>query len=100
MSGLTGSQRQLLRGMAHGLEPAVQIGREGLTDTVVTAIGRSLDAHELVKVRIAAERDDRKRMSRAIESELGCECVGLIGRMAILYRRHPDPEKRKILLPD
>lgn len=99
MGRLTGSQRQALRGMAHGLEPAVQIGKEGLTDPVVTAIDRSLAAHELVKVRIAAERDDRKLVSRTIESELGCECVGLIGRMAILYRRHPDPEKRKILLP-
>jgi RNA-binding protein YhbY len=34
-----------------------------------------------------------------IEERLDCECVGTVGRMAILYREHPDPEKRKIRLP-
>jgi len=34
-----------------------------------------------------------------IEARANCECVGTVGRMAILYREHPDPEKRKIAVP-
>jgi RNA-binding protein len=96
---LTGAARTYLRGRAHRLKPAVHLGKEGLTDGVVGSIDASLRAHELVKVRLAADRDDRKELAAAIEERLGCECVGLVGRMAILYREHEDPDKRKIQLP-
>jgi len=96
---LTGAARTYLRGRAHGLKPAVHLGKEGLTDGVAASIDASLRAHELVKVRLAAGRDDRKELASAIEQRLECECVGLVGRMAILYRQHEDPEKRKIRLP-
>ncbi len=97
---LSGSQRKYLRGLAHGLRPAVQIGKEGLTDSVLAAVDTSLDAHELVKVQIFAERDEREIVASALEDRLTCECVGTIGKMAIFYRRQADPERRKIVLHD
>ena len=98
MVKLKGSQRKHLRGIAHGYKPVVQIGREGLGDNVLDAIETALEARELIKIKIAAERDDREAAIPVIEQRLGCECVGLIGKMAILYRQHPDPERRKIAL--
>ncbi len=95
---MKGSQRKHLRGLAHDLRPAVQVGKGGLTDAVMTAISAALDDHELIKVKITAERDERQQAATAIEQRLDCECVGQIGRMAILYRQHPDPEQRKIEL--
>jgi RNA-binding protein len=50
-------------------------------------------------VKIAAERDVREQFVPVIEARVNCECVGTVGRMAILYREHPDPEKRKIAVP-
>ena len=99
MGELKGSQRKYLRGAAHSYKPAVQIGKEGLSESVVRAIDTSLEAHELIKVKIAADREEREQLVPLIEARLSCECVGTIGRMAILYRKHPDPEKRKIILP-
>lgn len=96
MSELKGSQRQNLRGLAHSFKPLVQIGKDGLGESVIRAIDTALDAHELVKVKIAAEREQREEFVPIIEARLGCECVGSVGRMAIFYREHPDPEKRKI----
>ena len=96
---LKGSQRKYLRGLAHGLRPAVQVGKEGLTDGVTAAVDAALQAHELVKVQIAAERDERAAIAAALEDRTDSECVGTIGRMAILYRRQADPEKRSISLP-
>ena len=96
---LTGSQRKYLRGLAHDLRPAAQIGKEGLTDAVAASIDATLTARELVKVQILAERDERAEIAAALEPRLGCECVGTIGKMAILYRQHPDPERRRIELP-
>lgn len=99
MAELKGSQRQHLRGVAHSYKPLVQIGKEGLSESVIRAIDIALDAHELIKVKIAAERDRREQLAPLIEARLSCECVGTVGRMAILYREHPDPEKRKIAIP-
>ena len=93
---LTGSQRTRLRGLAHGYRPAVQIGKGGLTDTVVAAIDGALTASELIKVQIFSEREERREMAAVIEERLACECAGSVGRMAIFYRQQPDPEKRHI----
>ena len=99
MDRLKGSQRRYLRGAAHSRKPLVQIGKEGLSEGVVSAIDDALEAHELIKVKVAAERGARERIVPAIEERLECECVGTVGQMAILYREQPDAEKRKIRIP-
>ena len=99
MGELTGSQRKYLRGLAHSYKPLVQVGKEGLSENVLSSIDTNLEAHELIKVKIAAERDQREQFVPVIEERLNCECVGTVGRMAILYRENPDPEKRKITVP-
>jgi RNA-binding protein len=99
MGKLKGSQRKYLRGAAHSYKPLVQIGKEGLSEGVLNAIDDALEAHELIKVKIAAERDERERIVPVIEERLDCECVGTVGRMAILYREQPDAEKRMIKVP-
>jgi RNA-binding protein len=99
MGELKGSQRKYLRGAAHSYKPLVQIGKEGLSEGVIHAIDTALEAHELIKVKIAAERDEREQFVPIIEERAHCECVGTVGRIAILYREHPDPEKRKIEVP-
>ena len=99
MGELKGSQRKYLRGLAHSYKPLVQIGKEGLSESVIRAIDTALEAHELIKLKIAAERDEREQFVPLIEARLNCECVGTVGRIAILYREHPDPEKQKIAVP-
>jgi RNA-binding protein len=99
MGELKGSQRKYLRGLAHSYKPLVQIGKEGLSESVIRAVDTALEAHELIKLKIAAERDEREQFVPLVEARLNCECVGTVGRMAILYREHPDPEKRKIAVP-
>jgi RNA-binding protein len=96
---LTGSQRTYLRGLAHHLNPIVQVGKEGLTEPVFAALDTALSARELIKVRLPGDRDDRRAAAAAIDARLGSECVGLIGGVAILYRAHPDPEARRVHLP-
>jgi RNA-binding protein len=98
-SQLRGSDRKYLRGLAHGLDPVVRIGSSGLTRSVLRAIGDALERHELVKIKIPADREERKviaaEASRATRSEL----AGQVGQVAILYRRARDEERRKITLP-
>ena len=89
---LTPAQRSDKRAQAHGLKPSVLIGDAGLSDAVLAEIDRALNAHGLIKVRVAAEdRAARAAMLETICARLGAAAVQAIGRMLVLYR--PLPEK-------
>lgn len=93
---MRGFQRTYLRGLAHGLEPVVQLGREGLTDAALQAVSEALTTHELIKVRLHRPID-KKELARALAQGSDAELCGLIGHTVILYRPHP--EKPRIELP-
>lgn len=101
MDELKSSQRKYLRGLAHGLKPIVTIGQQGLTEAVIRSTEEALRTHELIKVKFIAhkEKEQKTSMLTDLAQAAGAQRIGLIGHTAILYRRHPDPEKRRIQLP-
>ena len=99
MSEITGRQKRYLRGLAHGLKPVIQIGRNGLTDGLYESLEDALDHHELIKVRFVDFKDQKKEACEEIDARVGSVCVGTIGHVAIFFRQAPDPEMRKIKLP-
>ena len=96
METLKGSQRKNLRAQAHQLKPLVTIGAKGVTDQLVGSVDIALNDHELIKVKFGEFKEAKKEISEEIAEATKSELVGLIGNIAIFYRRHPDPEKRKI----
>ena len=97
---LTNPQRKYLRGQAHHLDPAVMVGKQGVTDALIVAVNASLAAHELIKIRFIEFKERRKELTAEIAARTGSEVAGIIGHVAILYRQHPEPEKRKVQLPE
>ena len=95
---LSPKQRKHLRGLSHSLQPVVMVGDKGLTDNVVAEIEFALDHHELIKVRVRADRDTRAVLIDEIERRCGAEIVHSIGQIACYYRRNV--EKRVIELPE
>lgn len=88
---LTGKQRRQLKGLAHGLKPLVQVGNKGVTDTVLSAVDQALTDHELIKVKLLEGCPvPRKEIGPLIADPTDAHHIGLIGRVIILYRRHPD----------
>ena len=99
MDDLKSSQRSHLKGLAHDLKPAVQMGKNGLTEAVVQTISRALDDHELMKVKFLSHKEGREELSRTLAERTGSELVAVIGNIAILYRQASEPGKRQITLP-
>ena len=96
---LTGKQRSNLKKMAQELKPTVMIGKEEVTDGVITSIDNYLTAHELVKVQIQeGAMLDPKETANELAEKLGAEYVQAIGKRFVLYRQAPDPDKRRIIL--
>ncbi len=94
---LSNTQKRHLRTLAHHRKPVVWIGQHGLSEGVLAELEQALDSHELVKIKIAADRDARDTITDAILSRTGAEAIHRIGQMLVVFRRNPD--KPKIALP-
>ncbi len=101
MQELKGYQKKHLRGLAHKLQPIVYIGQKGVTETVIDSLAAALTAHELVKAKFVEnkEKESKQRICAELEKRTGACLAGIIGHVAIFFKPHPTPDKRKIILP-
>jgi RNA-binding protein len=99
MKHLNNTQKQYLRRLAHDLRPAVQIGKNGLTDQIHSTINHELNAHELIKIKFMDFKEEKRELTEELAQASNGTLIGLIGNIAILYREQSDPEKRQIKLP-
>lgn len=79
-----------LRAAAHNLNPVVMIGQAGLTAAVLAEVEGALNAHELIKVKVRAEKAQRLQISQQICATTGAVLVQNIGQIAVIYRKNPD----------
>ncbi len=93
---MRGQDRAALRAEAHRLKATVQVGHQGLTDTVRRALDEALRARELVKIQFGRTAPEvAKDVAGGLAESLGAEVVQVIGKTATLYRENPDREPRK-----
>ncbi len=93
---LSSAQRKRLRGKAHKLKPLVQLGKNGITDALISEVDRALSSHELIKLKFKCHKEAWQSMTDEIEIRSASSCVGNIGNCLIIYREHPDSALRKI----
>ena len=91
-------QRAFLRSKAQQLDPVVYVGKDGFTPGVVGALDEALTAHELVKVRFQASKEETREISESLAGKTGAILVATTGFTAVFYKRNPDPAKRKYFL--
>lgn len=99
MSELSSRQRSHLRSLAHPLRPVFQIGKDGLTPTVVDGIRQAFNKRELLKIRVLenaeeSTQDVADRLARAVGR--GTTVVQVMGKNLTLYRPHPDHPEIKL----
>ena len=95
---LTGKQKGFLRSEAHHLQPIFQIGKSGLTESVIHQIDEALESKVLIKVNILQNCDeDKKEIAAKLDGQEGIEVVQVIGNTLILYKE--SKEKKRIVLP-
>jgi RNA-binding protein len=95
---LTGKQRRHLRSLGHHLDPVVVVGKEAVSPSLVKATKEALAQHELVKVKLLETAGDRHALAEELAQSAGAELAGVLGRTALIYKRHP--KEPKIKLPD
>jgi RNA-binding protein len=92
---LSSKERAELRGEAHHLTPAVHVGHQGLTDTLLQTLDDALRTRELVKVALARTTDvSAKDAAHELAEKLGADVVQTIGRTCTLFRENPELKRK------
>ena len=95
ISSLSASDKARLRSLAQTTEPALKIGKQGLSPTVILEFERLLKAHKLVKVRfLEANRQQREAMTTTLLEKTPCHFINSIGSTAVFFRQeHSEVEQ-------
>lgn len=91
---MTSKKRAAWRAKANSLEPIIQIGKEGITDNLITQIDDTLDVRELIKIRVHLETapESPKQFAPKLAEALQADVIQVIGGVIVLYRK-ADPDK-------
>jgi RNA-binding protein len=97
---LTSKQRAFLRSRAHSLKPILQVGTEGVTDSLLQAVLEAFNTRELLKIKVLEGAPEKARATadRIVAALDDVHVPQTIGRTIVLYR--PFPEDPEITLPE
>lgn len=94
---LTGKQKRFLKSQAHHLDPIFQIGKNGVSEEMISQIGDALEKRELIKVSLLQNTfEDPKEAAATIAEPIGAEVVQVIGRVIVLFKEAKDEKNRRI----
>ena len=86
---MTSKERAALRAKANPLEPIFEIGKEGISDNLVSQIDDALDVRELLKsVFILKQRlKIQEEFADKLAERLNAEVIQVIGGVIVIYRK-------------
>lgn len=93
---MPGPHLRRLKSMGQLLDPVVHIGKGGLTEALLASVNLALTDHELIKVKFDAHKEEKKVLAPELAVRTSSRLIQRVGNVVVLYRAHPDPEKRKI----
>lgn len=98
---LNSKQCRYLRGLGHHLSPVVMLGKDGITENLITAANEVLTAHELIKVKLLDTCPlDRNEASQGLSDKTGAAVAQLLGKTILLYKENKKrPDDKKIQFP-
>ena len=94
---LRGKQKSFLRSQAHHLSPVVQIGKNGISESLLDQVDELLERRELIKVTLLQNTDEEAaEVAEVFEATLHCHVVQIIGRILVVYRSSSKEKYQKI----
>ncbi len=101
LTPLSSKQNKFLRSLGHHLSQSVIVGKEGITDNLIDSCNESLNAHELIKVKLGQNcPTGKKEAAKEIAEKTVSHLIQLIGKTVLLYKHNPDlPRDEAIKLP-
>ena len=96
---MTSKQRAYLKSLAMTESAILQIGKDGVTPELTSAVKEALEARELIKISVLQNcMEDPRAMAEMLSERTHSQVVQIIGKKIVLYKEGKD-DKKKIQLP-
>ena len=94
---LTPKQKRELKALASTLTIRYQIGKNDISETLISMLDKALTAHELIKIDVMKGCAlPIMEIALDVSNKLNAEIVHVMGRVIILFRRNKDNPKIKL----
>lgn len=91
---LTSKQRAALKGIASTEDTILQVGKNGVIDTLVSQVSDALKAREIVKMKVLdGAMLTADEAARELAEKTKSEVVQVIGNKFVLFKRNPQKPK-------
>ncbi|SCG83718.1 putative RNA-binding protein yqeI [Proteiniborus sp. DW1] len=96
---ISGKQRSYLKSLANKIEPIFQIGKNGITESLLKQLDEALEAREIIKINVLNNSLlEAKDVALEVTEKLNAEFVQSIGNKFVIYRE--SKENKRIELPN
>lgn len=90
---LTKSQIKFLRGIGHNINPMLMVGQNGITESVMEELEKTLEHHEILKIKLSVgDRTVRQEIIQHILQKTGAALVQSIGKTCLIYRKSEESD--------
>ena len=89
---LNNAQIRKFKAAAQLMEPMLKVGKAGLSEGFVRTVSEALGQHELVKVKFAEFKDQKKELAPLLAEKTGSHLVMRVGNVMVLHRPSPKSE--------
>ena len=86
---LPNSQLRKFKAAAQLLEPMLKVGKAGLSDGFIRTVAETLAQHELVKIKFADFKDQKKELAPLLAEKTGSHLIMRVGNVMVLHRPKP-----------
>src|ERR1017187_363914 len=90
---LTNSQIRKFKVAAQFMEPMLKVGKAGLSEGFIRTVAETLAQHELVKIKFADFKDQKKELAPQLAEKTGSHLVMRVGNVMVLHRPRPVTEE-------
>jgi RNA-binding protein len=91
---LTNSQIRKFKAAAQLLAPMLKVGKAGLSEGFVKTVADALAQHELVKIKFADFKDQKKELAPLLAEKTGSQLVMRVGNVMVLHRPKPAEQRQ------
>lgn len=89
MVSLTNAQIREFKARGQLMKPTLKVGKEGLTPQFIAALDDALKHNELLKVKFAELKDQKKELAPQLAEKTGSQLIMRVGNVVLLYRPKP-----------
>lgn len=89
---LTNSEIRKFKAAAQLMDATLKVGKAGLSDGFIRTVSDELNRHELVKIKFAEFKEEKKTLAPLLAEKTSSHLVMRVGNVMVLHRPKPAAE--------